>query len=74
MKLKKFLANLNAFIEKNPKALELDVVTSKDEEGNGFYEVYNEPELGNFCKKEFVSKEQMSDFEIELEINAICIN
>ena len=43
MKLKEFLENLNKLVKDHPKYLELDVITSKDAEGNGFEEVYYEP-------------------------------
>lgn len=40
MILKEFIENLNRFIKENPETLEMQVVTSKDDEGNGFNTVY----------------------------------
>ena len=59
MTLKEFISNLNEFVEENPKALDMQVVTSKDDEGNGYNQVYYTPSVGNFDEdeKEFKSKE-----------------
>jgi hypothetical protein len=78
MKLKEFLENLNKLVKDHPKYLELDVITSKDAEGNGFEEVYYEPSVGVFDDDEYVPSNS-EDFEEEYEytdkdINAICIN
>lgn len=35
MKLKEFIFNLNEMVKANPKLLELEVITSDDDEGNG---------------------------------------
>ena len=43
MKLKEFIEGLQKFAKENPDTLEMDVVTSKDDEGNGYNEAY---ELG----------------------------
>jgi hypothetical protein len=75
MKLKEFLANLNEFVKENPEALELDVITSKDDEGNGYNEVVYTPSIGNFEDKDFTSKSSMEEEGYEdMEINAVCIN
>ena len=78
MKLKEFLDNLNKLVKDHPEYLELDVITSKDAEGNGFEEVYYEPSVGVFDDDEYVPSNS-EDFEEEYEytdkdINAICIN
>ena len=75
MKLKEFLANLNEFVKENPEALELDVISSKDDEGNGYNEVIYTPSIGNFEDKDFTSKSSMEEEGYEdMEINAVCIN
>lgn len=75
MKLKEFIANLNEFVKENPEALELDVITSKDDEGNGYNEVVYTPAIGNFEDKDFTSKSSMEEEGYEdMEINAVCIN
>jgi hypothetical protein len=75
MKLKEFIENLNEFVKENPEALELDVYTSKDDEGNGHNSVVCEPVLGNFEDGVFSSVEQIEDAGWEdVELNAVCIN
>jgi len=66
MKLKDFLNNLNAFVKENPAALELDVVTSRDDEGNGYNHVHYTPSLGNFDGQDFDSEDDNA--------NAVCLN
>ena len=66
MKLKKFVENLNKLIAERPDVLELDVVTAKDDEGNGFYFVCHSPSVGHM--------DEDRDFTEEREVNAICIN
>lgn len=79
MKLKEFLNNIQKMVEEDPSLLELDVITAKDSEGNGFEDVYFEPSVGVFTKdSEFVPSDS-EDFEEECkytkkDINAICIN
>jgi hypothetical protein len=78
MKLKKFLDNLNKLVKDHPEYLELDVISSKDSEGNGFEEVYYEPSVGVFDDEDFCPMGS-DDFEEEYEytdkdVNAICIN
>lgn len=66
MKLKEFMENLNKLIKERPEALELDVVTSKDDEGNGFNLVHYSPQIGHL--------DEDRDFTEEKEVNAICVN
>jgi len=79
MKLKEFLNNIQKMVKEDPSLLELDVITAKDSEGNGFEEVYYTPSPGVFTEdSEFVPSDS-EDFEEEYEytkkdINAICIN
>lgn len=80
MKLKEFLENIQEMIKEDPSLLELDVITSKDAEGNGYEEVYWSPSPGVYDsdENEFVPSNS-EDFEEEHEytkedINAICIN
>lgn len=46
MKLKVYLEALNKLAHENPSALEYDIVTAKDDEGNGFNPVNYFPQLG----------------------------
>jgi hypothetical protein len=75
MTLKEFIENLNKFVKENPETLEMQVVTSKDDEGNGFNLVHYEPSKGIFEDRDFISFEQYEDFERdENETNAVCVN
>ena len=75
MKFKEFLDNINKYAQENPDSLELDVVTSKDDEGNGYNMVYYTPSKGIFEDREFISKDQLEDYERdEADINAVCVN
>ena len=45
MNLKKYIEQLQEFAKENPQALEFDVWYAKDDEGNGYQEVYFSPSL-----------------------------
>ena len=74
MKLRGYIENLNKIIRENPRASELEVIYSIDSEGNSFHPVYFEPTEGHFEDGEFLSKEQLEDWDRYAETNAICIN
>ena len=78
MKLKEFIENLNMFIKENPDALELDVISSKDDEGNGYNYVYYEVSKGHINEdNDYTSIENFADCELDIaetEINAVCLN
>lgn len=65
MKLVEFAQNIKHFAEKYPN---LEVVFSKDDEGNGFSRIFYSPSLGLFEDGEFSTQCEIK------EINAICIN
>ncbi len=67
MKLKEFAANINELIKERPETAEFDVVSSRDDEGNGFNLVHYSPSVGNYDKEE-------REFQEEKELNAVCIN
>jgi len=82
LKLKEYVDNLVKILENNPEYGELDVVYSKDDEGNGFQKVSYTPAVGNhdgewcgdftaFNDSPDVDPEDTCDKE---DINAICIN
>ena len=80
MKFKKYLKKLKKIAKKRPETLEMKVVYAKDDEGNGFQEIYWGPSIGNFDEneREFIS-EDSEDWEEEYELtdndkNALCIN
>lgn len=68
MKLKEIYATLREIKEKNPDAMEYDVVFAKDDEGNGFSNVLYDPCIGHFEDGEF------SPINDDNEPNAVCIN
>jgi len=75
MKFKEFLANLNKFAQENPETLELDTVTSKDDEGNAFNLVYFEPTKGFLEDRDFTPENGLTENEIKKGcINAVCVN
>ncbi len=65
MKMKEFVKNLNQLLKDRPEAAELEVVTAKDDEGNGYSFVRYEPSIGVYDGE---------DFSEEQKPNAICIN
>ena len=67
MKLKDFVKNLNELIAARPETAEFDVVTSKDDEGNGFNLVYFDPQVGHYDSEE-------REFKSEVVANAVCVN
>lgn len=74
MKLKDYIASLKKFIKDNPGSEELTVIYSRDDEGNGFQEVYYTPSMGIWEEREdFISNEEDLKNREE-EINAVCIN
>ena len=75
MTLKEFIGNLNEFVKENPETLDMQVITSKDDEGNGFNLVHYTPSKGIYEDREFISSEQYNDYERdESETNAVCVN
>lgn len=66
MKLKEFIKNLNDLAKENPKALDYDVVTSIDDEGNGYNLVYFAPQIGHM--------DEDKEFKEVQEANAVCVN
>ena len=68
MKLGEYIKNLNEFIKENPKASDMEAITSIDDEGNGFKRIYYTPSLGNY-------RENDEEFNSKIEpFNAVCVN
>jgi hypothetical protein len=68
MKLEEFLDNLVTLTEENPKLLQMDVVYSRDDEGNGYDLVHYPPSIGNYDGEE-------KDYDsTRIPVNAVCIN
>ena len=67
MKLKEFSENINKLLADRPETAEFEVVTSKDDEGNGFNIVHYSPSVGSYNEEE-------REFKEESELNAVCVN
>jgi len=67
MNFKEYVDNLNKIIKANPKAAEFEVVTSIDDEGNGFNPVNFCPSIGHYDERE-------RDFDENGDANAVCVN
>ncbi len=71
MTLKQYREKLNKLAEENPEADNMQVIYSKDDEGNGYQNVSYSPGLGKFEHGEYMSADQLTD---EDKPNAVCIN
>ncbi len=67
MKLSEFARNINDLMEERPETKDFDVVTSKDDEGNGFSLVNFTPTVGKYDNED-------KEFQDEITPNAVCIN
>lgn len=74
MKLKEWLDDLNAQVEKRPELLECVIVTAIDDEGNGYNSVNFTAAPGNYDEYEFTPEGQMDEISEEAEVNSICLN
>jgi hypothetical protein len=88
MRLREYLENIKKLVEKHPEALELELVYSRDDEGNDYDTVDYEPDLGVYDEdeREWMSeahfkewqheyREDDEDDEVEKFVpNSICIN
>ena len=72
MKFSKYVKNLNDLLKERPEAADYHVVTSKDDEGNGFNLVHYEPQVGNYDEEEREFKEEQ--IKEEQITNAVCVN
>lgn len=69
MTLKEYLYKLNKLVEENKELLDMDVIYSIDDEGNGFRYVIMNPE-GVHLLEDDMELEPVEDHGI----NAVCIN
>jgi hypothetical protein len=77
MTLKEYSKSLNDFIKENPDSLDLEVITSLDDEGNSFSPVLFYPSKGMYNKnnKTFFAESDYKRLEMEdAKTNAICMN
>ena len=81
MKLKDYVKSLQEFLKNNPETAEMQVVTSIDDEGNGYNAVQFEPSIAQFHSMEdpwlelvgFYEKEDKESPALE-DCNAVIIN
>ena len=64
--LREYLEELNQLASDNPAALDMPVITSKDDEGNGYRNVHYSPSVGEYDGDDYCAE---SDVE-----NAVCLN
>jgi hypothetical protein len=74
MTLRTYIANLKVFAKEYPDALDLEVITSKDDEGNGFNTIKFTPTRGKFDGEDFLDFGDDSSLIKEHEINSVCVN
>jgi hypothetical protein len=85
VKLSDFIDNLQKLVELHPELKEVQVVTSKDDEGNGFNIVHFDPSVGLYNKsdKDFAQFKNYSENKLANgnksylngeEIKAVCVN
>jgi hypothetical protein len=67
MKFSEYVKNLNDLLKDRPESAEYDVVTSKDDEGNGYNLVHYAPQVGSYDAEE-------REFKEEQVTNAVCVN
>ena len=75
MKFKEYLDNLNKYAKENPDSLNYDVITSVDDEGNGYNLVHYTPSKGIFKDREFIPEDGLEDYNRDkVDLNSICVN
>ena len=67
MKLKDYVASLTKLLKENPETGDYLVVTSKDDEGNGFNLVHYDASIGHYDEEE-------REFKAVQVANAVCVN
>lgn len=74
MKLKAYMTQLSALATKHPEALDMDVITSTDDEGNGYNPVYYSPGLGVFDgSSDFTNVDETGKANGQAP-NCVCLN
>lgn len=67
MLFKDYVSKLNQLLASRPETGDFEVVSSTDDEGNGFNLVHYDPSIGNYNHDD-------REFQDEIEPNAVCIN
>lgn len=71
MKLREFLSDINRFARNNPACLEMDVICSTDDEGNGYNTNFLGIEQGQYEDGEFWGDDSEDG---DCIANTVCIN
>lgn len=75
MTLNEFIKGLNKFVKENPETLGMQVITSGDDEGNGFNLVHYSPTKGVYKYGDFISSQQYEECDLDAnKTNSVCIN
>ena len=81
MKLKEYLSHLKKAVDADNSLLDMELVYAIDDEGNDFRQVNFLPTLGIFKQGEFISKDEIEEYNESYEteysdndINSLCIN
>lgn len=81
MKLKEYLSYLKKAVDADNSLLDMELVYAIDDEGNDFRHVNFLPTLGIFKQGEFISKDEIEEYNESYEteysdndINSLCIN
>ena len=81
MKLKEYLSHLKKAVDADNSLLDMELVYAIDDEGNDFKQVNFLPTLGIFKQGEFISKDEIEEYNESYEteysdndINSLCIN
>lgn len=81
MKLKEYLSHLKKAVDADNSLLDMELVYAIDDEGNDFRQVNFLPTLGIFKQGEFISKDEIEEYNENYEteysdndINSLCIN
>lgn len=72
MTLAEYAKNLAEFVVEHPEAAEHIVVTSIDNEGNGYNPVYYGPSIGHYDAGEWYTENDAEEHNFQL--NAVCLN
>lgn len=72
MKFDLYVKQVTQLLIDRPETANLDVITSKDDEGNGFNQVHYQPYLGHFDGEDFTGENV--DEDIRQKSNAVCVN
>ncbi len=72
MTLQQYSEKLLTLFANHPEAADFIVVTSKDDEGNGFDTVDFEPSIGHYDAGEWYTENDSE--EHDFKVNAVCLN